>query len=774
MAEAYRRISQSLDLDVILREIIDSARSLTDARYGALVVFNELGAIEKLITSGMSPQERQQLTDLPKGLGLLGHLNEVREPLRLKDIASHPKSVGFPEGHPPMRTFLGVPIRHLGDSVGNIYLTEKADGLEFTQADEDTLVLFASHAAIVINNARIYEEEKRAKADLEGLINISPVGVLVFDAKTGDLLSRNEETRRIVGKLNAPGRSQAQLFEVMALRTVDGHDIPPDELPTAKALRRGETVLAEEVVIHLPDGRAIHTLVNARPIYGQSGDAVSVVTTMQDITPLEELKRQRSEFLSRVSQELRTPLTSIKGSAATILSSPDAPNHAEVRQFLRIIDEQADQMRHLINDLVDLTGIETGTLTVSPEPTDVAELVEQAIAACIDQGLALEFEVDLAPDLPQVMADPQRISQVFLNFVMGASEHSQAIRLEATLDEPYVAFTIEGDGGMSTADRPTVRLDRHSRAAAGSTGTTNGRGGPNQVISKGIVEAHGGRITAEPSGPGQDVHFGFTIPAVDESAYGSGAAGSRPGAMVGGQARILVVGSDHDGRRYIRSILSKAGFTPLMRDSPDDLRRVIEEEKPHLALVESAMPWNEWSDLMERIREHSDAPVIFVSGQGGDRNMELAFELGAADYVVRPFTPTELVARINASLRRRQSPTPSVPSAPFVLEDLTIDYGLRRVTVADKQVQLTATEYNLLCELSTADGQVLTHEQLLRRAWGPRYSKDTRIVHTYVKQLRGKLGDDARNPRYIFTEPRVGYHMARPAEDQTRPPKDLP
>ena len=161
---------------------------------------------------------------MPEGLGLLAYLNELREPLRLRDIAGHARSVGFPEGHPPMRTFLGVPILHVGAAVGNIYLTEKAGGREFTQEDEDILTLFASHAAVIINNAHRYELEKRARADLEALINISPVGVLVFDAKSGDLLSRNEETRRIVGKLNAPGRSLNEIFEVVAPdRGREGH-----------------------------------------------------------------------------------------------------------------------------------------------------------------------------------------------------------------------------------------------------------------------------------------------------------------------------------------------------------------------------------------------------------------------------------------------------------------------------------------------------------------------------------------------------------------------
>ena len=141
---------------------------------------------------------------------------------------------------------------------------------------------------MAIANALSHSTEQQARADLEALINISPVGILVFDAKTGDLMSANEETRRIVGKLNAPGRTLKQLLEVVTLRSVDGRYIPLDELHTAKALRNSETVLADEVVIHLPDGRAVTTLVNARPLYREDGEAVSVVATLQDITPLEE------------------------------------------------------------------------------------------------------------------------------------------------------------------------------------------------------------------------------------------------------------------------------------------------------------------------------------------------------------------------------------------------------------------------------------------------------------------------------------------------------
>ena len=773
MAEAWLRIASNLDINDVLQEVIDGARSLTGARYGALVSFDDSGGIRGLVTSGMTPEERRRMGTLPKGLGLLGYLNEVPRPLRLRDIASHPSSAGFPENHPPMKTFLGAPVRHLGEAVGNIYLTEKEGGREFTPEDEDTLVLFAAQAAMAIANALSHRAERQARADLEALINVSPVGVLVFDAKTGDLVSVNEETRRIVGSLNAPGRALNQLLEVMSLRTVGGQDIPLDELPTARALRSGETVIADEVVIHLPNGRAVTTLVNARPIYREDGEAVSVVATIQDITPLEEMKRQRTEFLGMMSHELMTPLTAIKGSASTILSFPHTSDPAETRQFLRIIEEQADLMRHLINNLVDMTQIESGTLSVTPEPTSLEDLVEQAVQDFIREEPTNTLTVDVVPDLPRVMADKRRVFQVLSTLFAAASGGSRgpsAIRVSVSLEDVYVAVSVEDESRGAPADSLLHPLQRYSRADGQAMGGGNGREGLGLAICKGIVEAHGGRMTAGSAGPERGARYSFTIPVADETAQsnrnGSGQLTDNSGLSRIQQARILAVDGEPEARRHIRNTLSEAGFTPVVTGDPDGIERLVDVEQPHLFLLDTTLSRNGGFELMERINRISDAPVILLSGYGSGENMNRAFELGAADYLVKPFTPTELVARIRAALRRRASPVHNGPSGSIVLGDLTIDYAERAVTVAGRPVELTATEYRLLFELSTAAGRVLTHEQLLRLVWGPLYSTDTRIVRTYVKALRRKLGDDANSPAYIFTERRVGYRMAKPSMAQ--------
>ena len=311
---------------------------------------------------------------------------------------------------------------------------------------------------------------------------------------------------------------------------------------------------------------------------------------MQDITSLEELKRQRAEFLSKVSQELRTPLSAIKGSVATMLGSPHPLDAAETRQFHRIIDEQADHMRYLLNDLVDMTQIETGTLSVSLEATDLENLVEQAREAFLQEVTAGRVELDLTPDLPRVMADRQRIFQVLGSFLKSAYEHSpesSTIRMSASPEDLYVAVSVEAEGGGLPTERFPRPFNRFSLADGEDTGTRNSRDGLSLAICRGIVEAHGGRISAEISGPGRGARFGFTVPAVDEIAY-SAENGSAPHSAHSrkpgrDQARILAVDGDPEGRRYIRNTLSEAGFTPVVTGNPDEMERLIEVEKPTLS-----------------------------------------------------------------------------------------------------------------------------------------------------------------------------------------------
>ena len=476
---------------------------------------------------------------------------------------------------------------------------------------------------------------------------------------------------------------------------------------------------------------------------------------LQDLTPLEELERQRVEFLGMVSHELRAPLTSIKGSAATVLGASPALDTAEMLQFFRIIDEQADHMRTLITDLLDAGRIDSGTLSVAPQSTDLAVLVDQARNTFLSGGSRHTVLVDLPPDLPRVMADRQRIVQVLNNLLSNASRNSPEslpIRLAAARDGVHVTVSVMDEGKGVAPERLPHLFEKYGGEGEVEGGRGLGASGLGLAISKGLVEAHGGRIWAGSGGLGEGTQLTFTLPVAPEhpdakTAVTAGS-GSRPS--------ILVVDDDPSILRYIGDTLADAGYTPLVTPDHRELAQIVKREKPLLVLLDLILPGTDGIELMETVPELRDLPVIIISGYRKDEIVARALELGAADYIVKPFSPTELIARIQAVLRKRAE------TEPFVFGDLAIHYEMRRVTLAGRPVRLTATEYELLRALAANAGRVATYESLIRQVWGDDESGGPGLVRTFVKKLRRKLDDDVARPMYIFNERGVGYRMTKP------------
>ncbi len=770
LSAASRRINESLEFHSVLQDVVDSACELTYARYGGITVVDHAGRFEEFVTSGLTHEERLMLAQLPESAPLFTHLNGVDETLWIDDLPDYMQSMGMAQWRPPVavRSLLVAPIRNGGVRIGSIYLTNGEDSREFAHEDEELLVLFASQAALVIANARRYRDEQRARADLEALVNTSPVGVVVFDAATGTPVSYNRETLRIIDGLRDPDSPPEQIMEILSLRRMDGREVSLTDSPLAERLSSGLTIRAEEIVIEVPDGRAVTTLVNATPIYSDDGSEMqSVVVTLQDMTPLEELERLRAEFLAMVSHELRSPLTSIKGSAATLLDETANLNSAEVSQFHRIINDQADRMRRMITDLLDVAHIETGTLSVNPEPSGVADLIDQAKTSFVSGGGGNDLQIDLPPDMPSVMADRQRVAQVFSNLLSNASRYSRetsTIRIAAERRDLHVVFSVMDEGLGVSSERLPHLFRKYVRFEGDGGGQETTGSGLGLALCKGIVEAHGGRVWAESEGPGRGARFTFTLPVAERTDTGRQLKSDRRTGQRDQEenehARVLAVDDDPQTLRQVRDVLAKAGYEPIVTADPQEAVRLMESERPHLVLLDLVFPDTDGIELMQDIFDISEVPVIFLTAYGRDLNIERAFEKGAADYMAKPFSPTELTARIRAALRRQVGLDHDEPPAPFEMGGLSIDYSRRRVRVGDLEVHLTPIEYDLLRVLSTNAGRALSHNQLLRRVWNVTTAGDPQVVRTHVRRLRRKLGDEADNPVYILTEPGVGYRMA--------------
>ena len=746
LSGAILRISASLDVDTVLREVVDSARALTGARYGVIATIDEVGRPLGHVASGLTPEEAREMAAWPDAMRLFAHLRSLDGPLRLADLGDYVRSLGFAPGLIPCRTFQGTPIRHRGLDVGNFFLGEKAGGAEFTGDDEEVLVLLAAQAAIAISNARAHRDEQRARAYSEALVETSPVGVVVFDAQSGTPVSLNREARRIVEALRMPDATAGDLLEVLTSRLADGREVTLDDLKTAERLR------AAEIELSVPDGRSMRLLVNATPIHSASGAIDSVVVTMQDLAPLEELDRLRAEFIGMVSHELRAPLAAIKGSAVTLLEEAKQLDVAEMQGFHRIIVHQTAHMRRLIGDLLDAGRIDSGTLSVDPEPLDVAVLVEQARTTFGSGGGRQPICIDLAPDLPPVMADERRIVQVLNNLLANAARHSpesSPIHVGAVRDGLEVAVSVADEGRGIAPERLPHLFRKYADVAGAREPAGFGLG---LVICKGIVEAHGGRIRAESAGPGMGTRFTFTLPVAERTA-GASARGVHPSGEGREPIPVLVVDDDPEMLRHVRDALTGAGYAPVVTGDPKEVSALIRAKRPQLVLLDLMLPDTDGIELMKTVPGLADLPVIFLSAYGKDETIAKALDSGGADYIVKPFSPTELTARVRAVLRRRADPE------PFVLGDLTIDYDRRLVTVAGSPVRCTPLEYELLRVLSLNAGRVVTHETLLRQVWGDGGSAGTQPVRDFVKKLRRKLGDDPGKPAYIENERGVGYRM---------------
>ena len=226
------------------------------------------------------------------------------------------------------------------------------------------------------------------------------------------------------------------------------------------------------------------------------------------------------------------------------------------------------------------------------------------------------------------------------------------------------------------------------------------------------------------------------------------------------RTRALVVEDDLNIVDLIRSNLAVRGFDTVVSADGSRALQLLDTEAPDIVLLDLMLPEVDGFELCRQMRERSGVAIIVVSARGGERDKVTALNMGADDYMTKPFSIEELLARITATLRRTrpQAPTEMVPQ-PIVIGELRIDLAKEEVFRQSERVHLTPTEFALLRELVTNRGKLLTHAHLLRRVWGHGYETETEYVRVYVRRLRAKLEDDG-GPPLILTQPRAGYRLA--------------
>ena len=226
---------------------------------------------------------------------------------------------------------------------------------------------------------------------------------------------------------------------------------------------------------------------------------------------------------------------------------------------------------------------------------------------------------------------------------------------------------------------------------------------------------------------------------------------------------VLLVDDDPQLIKLVRTNLKIAGYDVLTAGDAHLTLEILNTEAPDLILLDVMLPEVDGYELCKRIREFAATPIIMLTAKVEDADKVKGLKLGADDYITKPFNVQELLARMEAVLRRTQS-SPEVNSPrSFTFGDVYVDMVQRRVFVRGQEVTLTLTEYKILVQLVTNAGRVLLHGELLTRVWGPEYRDEVGYLRAYIRHLRQKLEEDPHDPKYVLSKPGIGYMFASPA-----------
>jgi len=475
------------------------------------------------------------------------------------------------------------------------------------------------------------------------------------------------------------------------------------------------------------------------------------------------------------------------GALACLIEAALASLAAQLRQDLAADrarpshEEDVGHLGRLGENIGELLRLGHREQPINAAPLDLGDVLMGALPRWQERAPRHTFELALHGDIPTIVADAGRV-ELAMDRLLAAG-----VRL------------LGGGGAVHAGVRPlddAVRVDVRLRGAAppaesipglfdtvtyGATGPRLGH--PNialdLTLARAIVEAHGGSARAEPpadGGAGVDLSVTFplvarvaaiaadTAPAPPTGAAPAAPSLTAPLPIERERRVVVVVEADARMARYLKANLEGRDYRALTAGDAAEARRLVDLEAPDLLLVDGGLPGMDGAEdfaLLRALLADGGCPIVVLARRPDPLACARALDLGAADWVARPFNTEELLARIRVALRASEAARPPHDAPPITSGELAIDLGQRLVTVAGVAVPLSKTEFKLLRVLAQHPGMVLSHDLLLERVWGPGYADAVEFVWVYVRRLRRKIEPDPARPRYILTVPGVGYRLAR-------------
>jgi len=652
------QLSASLDLDHVLSKAMSSildavgadraATLLMDAESDHLVVRAAVGERIDLPPGGRP-------TRFSRGQGLAGWVMEQRTPALVPDLEGDDRWVEGQSGPGPYRSALVVPLIASGQALGTILLLDRSRDY-FRPEHLRLLKAAAVQIAQAINNAELYAvireqaerlgnmlkaqqiESTKSQAILEGVAD----GVMVTDAD-GRVVLFNAAAERILDlpREHATGRTTREMLGLYGSQAQDWMETVAEWMEQPEAYAADDYLAAQvDIEDRIVSVHLAPVLMRAR---GSLPEFLGTVSVFRDVTAEVEADRAKTEFVSMVSHELRTPMTSIKGYADLLLMGSVGTLTDGQEKFLSIVRSNVDRLTTLVDDLLDISRIESGRLELTPEPTDlydtVADVVTSMEARAEENSIRLRSQ--LPPDLPVVRADPDRLAQILTNLVGNACQYTPrggevVVSAQAAGEELCVSVRDTGIG-ISTEDQEKI-FERFFRADSPQVQNTSGTGLGLSIV-RSLVELHGGEIWVE-SEPGEGSTFSFTVPTAKE----------RDVLPSSRSSKLLVVEDDLDVAKLIQFHLSGDGREVLVAQRGEEALALARKEKPDLITLDIMLPDVDGFELLETLKSDprtKDIPVVIVSVVP-DRQKGL--RLGAVAYVAKPIDEQKLLRAVRGAL----------------------------------------------------------------------------------------------------------------------------
>ena len=672
-----------------------------------------------------------------------------------------------------------VPIMDSARFIGGI-IASVTDSTQYRSEDSIYLAAGIAHVAgLALERATLIQETTQKNGRLETLIRGTSQGIFFLDAN-GCIAFCNPQFTELTG-VN-PSEVLGQTPNILMERIAAQSDDPQT---TLNQLREAvERLLSTDPSQHEDYPIVEISLLNpTRDIdveFMQIGDSEAELNTwagmIRDNARYKQTFSGQSLLLDMMSERIRVPYAQVRGLIHTLHEQHSRFTHRERAHFLKQLENSVESMGHLWDNILETYNLQASGLSLNPEQVDLYEVVQRILDNRSFAEYRRQVQVEAPGNLPLIEIDELRVEQAITNVLYNAvhfSPRGMAIQVKMETLGDSVQLSVH-DQGIGIPQEQLSRVFEPFFQAANNTSEEGV--GLGLYLAREVVTRHGGDIRVESdASSGTSVIMAFPIhantevkviptPIQQENIVRRPIIVNPPAAIDRGnigrrvserpmQTIMIIEGRSKLVNRLNTMLVDEYEVIPY--NSAEEAIRDLNSVRLDLIFLDTNLKDANGLDICERICKRTEVPIIMLADEASEAEKVRAFMIGADDYIANPISDEELLARINVIFKRRRIPDRT--REPLDLGNLYVDFARREVFLNNKPLELTRIEYDLLHTLAVHQGQVLTHKQLLEKVWGPEYQAETQYLWVNVSRLRKKLEPTPDTPRYIHTQPGVGY-----------------